>query len=843
MTSSCSRSAVALWLLICTLLLVPASSCLQAAPLELTTDFTSQSLGQGLHYWRDAAGHLQWQNLLQKPASQWSVSHQEVPAFGFDSAPYWLTLAFHNPLPQKKSLVLEIGYPILNHVDAYLIRDGQLQTHYQLGDRYPFASRPLQSRNFAIPFALEAGQSLQVLLRVHTDTSVQIPLSLWDRQLYFEKQQRYLIGQGLYFGITLIMALYNLFIFFTVRHSSYVYYSISVLGMAAFLASLHGLGFQYVWPTLPGVNRWITTVSLSLFVGGAAAFTNSLLQTRRNSIRFYYQLLGYAIAYGVLILLTPVLPYTLEIKIAVVLGVLSSITAIGCGFYLLYKGVRCARYYVMAYSFLVFGGVLLSLNKFGVLPRTFLTEYAVQICSVIEILLLSFALADRINEERREKYKAKKLALENEKLARTEHERFLQLQYNARLEDITAQQKIISAEAESRAKTEFLATMSHEIRTPMSGVLGMAELLQDSELQPFQRQYVDVIANSGKALLNIINDILDYSKITAGKMELEQIDFDLDQLCRECLAVFQVTAARKEVELRYDITPETPRYIRADPSRLRQILLNLLGNAFKFTNTGHISLNLSLLAEVDDGYRLRFSVNDTGVGISEDARATLFQAFSQADVSTSRQYGGTGLGLTISQRLVQLMQGEIDVESTLGKGSTFWFTMHCGRSSETFAQAQRQADSICLEMATASPWQHCSVLIVEDNEVNQMVIKGMLKKLGLAGEIAENGQLALTRLTTAHDQFDLVLMDCEMPVLDGYATTLALREHERTHQLRHLPVLALTAHVMQEHQIRARECGMDDYLCKPVDINALKQKLAEYLLPDAASGYSRRHTR
>ena len=843
MTSSRSRSAVAFWLLIGTLLLVPASSCLQAAPLELTTDFTSQGLGQGLHYWRDATGGLQWRDLLQKPVSQWEVSHQEVPAFGFDAAPYWLTLEINNPLPQKKSLVLEIGYPILNEVEAYLIRDGRLQTRYQLGDQYPFSSRPLQSRNFAIPMTLESGQTLRVLLRVRTDTSVQVPLSLWDRDLYFEKQQRYLIGQGLYFGITLVMALYNLFIFFTVRHSSYVYYSISVLGMTAFLASLHGLGFQYVWPTLPGVNRWITTVSLSLFVGGAAAFTNSLLQTRRNSIRFYYQLLSYAIAYGVLILLTPILPYTLEIKIGVVLGVLSSITAIGCGFYLLYKGVRSARYYVMAYSFLVFGGVLLSLNKFGVLPRTFLTEYAVQICSVIEILLLSFALADHINEERREKYKAKKLALKNEKLARTEHERYLQLQYNARLEELTAQQKIISAEAESRAKTEFLATMSHEIRTPMSGVLGMAELLQDSELQPFQRQYVDVIANSGKALLNIINDILDYSKIAAGKMALENIDFDLDLVCRECLAVFQVTAARKAVELRYDITPETPRHIRGDPSRLRQILLNLLGNAFKFTNTGHISLNLSLLAETDDGYRLRFAVSDTGVGISEDARATLFQAFSQADVSTSRQYGGTGLGLTISQRLVQLMQGEINVDSTPGKGSTFWFTMHCGRSSDAFVQAQQQTDSARLEMATASPWRHCRVLMAEDNEVNQMVINGMLKKLGIDCEIAGNGQLALARLTAAHDTFDLVLMDCEMPVLDGYATTLALREYERTHKLHHLPVLALTAHVMQEHQIRARECGMDDYLCKPVDITALKQKFADYLQPDSDPACSSSHMR
>ena len=819
-----------LYLLLAASLLLGSALPAQALELVLAEDalFRSQNAATGIEYLRDPTGKLTWDEAQQQPDAAWTVSPADVPSFGFDAAAYWLRLQVRNDSTVRQSLVLDIAYPILDDIQAHVRYSGDAVETFHLGDTLPFANRPIDHHNFALPLKLDAGTSASIYLRVQTGTSMQIPLTLWDREHFFEQQQRYLMGQGLYFGILLVMAVYNLFIFVSVRHSAYVYYAISVVGMAFFMASLHGFGFQYVWPAFPGVNNWITTVSLSLFVGGAAAFTNALLQMKKNSPRYYYILLATALVYAALILLTPWLSYAFRIKVGTGLGVASSLTALAAGSYLLHKGVRTARYYVMAYSFLVFGFVALSLNKFGLLPRNSLTEFSAQICSVIEIVLLSFALADRINEERREKYKAKQQALEHEQRAREEQERYLRLRYSAQLEELQAQQKIIAAQAESRAKSEFLATMSHEIRTPMNGVLGMAELLQDTELQPQQRQYLDVITSSGKALLHIINDILDYSKISAGKLALEQIEFDLTQLCRDCIAMFAATAERKHISLHCTLEEGTPPRIQGDPTRLRQILLNLLGNAFKFTPKGEIRLRVLALSPPDASgqTRLRFEVRDTGIGISAEAQARLFQEFAQADSSITREYGGTGLGLSISQRLVQLMGGEIGVQSEAGKGSAFWFTLPC---QAVAASANSSSGPAAESDANGQRLRGRRVLVVEDNPVNLMVINGMLKKLGMICETADNGQTALELLRDHHPRFDLVLMDCEMPVLDGYAAARALRDHEREQQLNPLPVIALSAHVLPEHQDRARDCGMDDHLAKPLEFSALKIKLVSCL--------------
>ncbi|GAA5315090.1 MAG: hypothetical protein AseanaTS_02940 [Candidatus Pelagadaptatus aseana] len=542
-------------------------------------------------------------------------------------------------------------------------------------------------------------------------------------------------------------------------------------------------------------------------------------------------------------------------------------------------------------------------------------------------------------------------------------------------EKLKSQRQQTEAEEASRAKSQFLATMSHEIRTPMNGVIGMVELLRDTPLSDNQKHYLDVIHRSGETLITIINDILDYSKIEAGKMELEEAEFNLEELIEDCTQLFGATANKRHIELVGSVSPTTPLHVKGDPTRLRQILINLLGNAFKFTEAGCISLQARREPDSDiENPLIRFSVTDTGIGISEDAQGKLFQSFSQADSSTTRKYGGTGLGLAICKRLAEVMGGTIGVDSIEGEGSTFWFTTqlqiaatpesepsrtiadlagknilivednetlteiltyHCiswgmkpavARSTKETLEllAARHKDNqpafdfISLDyflpdgnglalarkvielypndkgryfMLTASNEQfdleelkqshirtvlhkpvspkkikhelavmlgaieddhsevdyipkpaqtdfsHLNVLVAEDNSVNRMVIKGLLGKLNITPTLAEDGREALNAVTGAEKSFDLILMDCEMPEMDGFEATRCIRKHERINDLTATPIVALTAHAMEEHREAVFACGMNHFLCKPITLNELRDafdKLGLYKSPERA---------
>lgn len=527
-------------------------------------------------------------------------------------------------------------------------------------------------------------------------------------------------------------------------------------------------------------------------------------------------------------------------------------------------------------------------------------------------------------------------------------------------EKIETRRQKNAAEDASRAKSQFLATMSHEIRTPMNGVIGMLEMLRDTPLNENQKHYIDVIHRSGETLLEIINDILDYSKIEAGKMQLEDAVFTLDDLIEDCLQLFGATANKRHIELVGGVKPKAPVLLKGDPTRLRQVIINLLGNAFKFTSEGFIALEVGLAkGSTDEKPRLRFSIEDSGIGIDLSSGVNLFDSFNQADASTTRKYGGTGLGLAICKSLVELMGGEIGVESTKGKGSTFWFTaefstpdvilnetvqereltgllnnkkllliganpkmveflkehgqawgmeiqsatsaklahtaiMHGVHSGEAFdfvgvdlalpdmsgiefirqlrghsetktlpvfmfsasnifqdQQALRaysvhailrkplSGKALKYELAAllgceAAPvaevqvtesqpnkFAHLRVLVAEDNAVNRMVIKGLLGKLNITPELVENGLMAFDMVRKAAQPYDVILMDCEMPEMDGFESTRSIRVFEGERNLPPTPVVALTAHALQEHRDAVFASGMNHYLSKPVTLDNL----------------------
>ena len=398
-------------------------------------------------------------------------------------------------------------------------------------------------------------------------------------------------------------------------------------------------------------------------------------------------------------------------------------------------------------------------------------------------------------------------------------------QKNRALEDLTANlesmvdtrteelaRALAQAQEAARAKSEFLATMSHEIRTPMNGVLGMTELLGATGLSHDQRSLLRMLQSSGQSLLTLINDILDFSKIEAGKLELEKVPFSLPGLLEELKEIFSVQANARDLQLSVDYPPDLPGQVLGDTTRLRQVFFNLIANAIKFTHQGAVSIGL-VATDRPDVYHA--TIRDTGIGMSPEVQAKLFKAFTQANASTTRRYGGTGLGLVISASLVQLMQGRIWVESEEGRGSTFHFTFLAPRVVDIVTAEQAQP-------ASEHDMSHLSVLVAEDHHVNRMLVVKFLQKLGIEPDVAHDGLEAL-QCMQARD-YDAVLMDIQMPNMDGLMATRHIRSQSHLHQPH---IIALTANAFAEDRADCHAAGMNDFVSKPVNLARLVDALSQ----------------
>ncbi len=401
-----------------------------------------------------------------------------------------------------------------------------------------------------------------------------------------------------------------------------------------------------------------------------------------------------------------------------------------------------------------------------------------------------------------------------------ERHTYQQLAHDFELAEERAERNRLIAERATQAKSDFLATMSHEIRTPLNAVIGMADVLSATPLTPDQRRCVEVSQRNGVGLLTLINDILDLSKVESGHVELESTGMDLREVIDRARDVVEQRATAKGLALGKTLAPAVPVYLTGDPNRLRQVMINLLGNSIKFTEKGSLHVTVAQDPEDDGPGCLRFAISDTGIGIPEDKLAAVFESFTQADSSTTRKYGGTGLGLTISKQLVELMGGRIWVESTVGVGSTFFFTVKLAVQED---QTERSTSIVAPANQLATGMK---ILMADDSEDNRFLIVSYLNTVGAAIDIAENGEIAV-RMFRAN-KYDVVLMDAEMPVMDGFTATRNIRQFEKETGAAPTPVLALTAHAFVDASEKAFAAGFTELLTKPIRKAVLLEALAKY---------------
>lgn len=770
---------------------------LMASAVEFDEFTQSLPLGRSLQVFEDPSGLASIADVRAQAAAGNFKPHDKATLnAGYSRSAFWLKIDLHyrpsNPAAQRTWL-LELAYPPLDHLDLYMPdAAGDYRLVRQTGDALPFASREIRQNNYLFDLSFKPDQQQTVYLRLASEGSIQAPVTLWSSTAYLEDQPVRLYVLGIIYGVLLGMVVYNLFIFLSVRDTSYLYYIFYIASFGLYQLSVNGAAVEYFWPD----NPWWANAATPFFIGCAglfgSQFARSFLQTKTHS-RWLDRLLIGLIAFGALVIgLSLMTSYALALRLATTLALTFTVVIFAAGILAWWRGLRVARYFIIAWSAFLLGGVVNTLMVLGLLPNVFLTMYASQIGSAIEVALLSLALADRINAMREQQaqtlYDAgQKLEVLNQQLAHS-----------------------------NKLKDEFLATLTHELRTPMNGVIGSLELMQTVDLDPELEQYQQTAAGSARDMMRMVNGILTLTELQAGKLKASPGSFSLRAVVEALRVQFDGNAASKSLDFKVEVLPTLPDRLHGDSAKLAQCLECLLDNAIKFTRVGGLALRVTGKPSTGNRLALSFAVIDTGIGFTDLGEATMYQRFFQLDGSMTREYGGLGVGLAICRQLVELLGGKLTHRSEPGRGSRFQLDVEF-----ELPVVEAASTPIPSHDCVRAP-QDCTVLLVDDNSVNQLVMRGMLLKLGFRVRTADNRAAALDCLQ--REAFDAVLIDCQLPPHDG--ASLCCQIHALP-GCANLPVfmLALTA----DRELCATGAPVD-YLNKPVKFEDLQSALERRVL-------------
>ncbi len=718
----------------------------------------------------------------------------ESDDLGFTENNFWAKTTLENTTGQDLIYYLETARPITDFVDLYVVDSAnKILSSAKSGDRIPCIQRSFDHRKTIFKINIRAHQSLTLFLHLKSDGEViNMPMLLYTPEAFIKVTSKEQLLFGCFYGILILASMLYLFFYFALKENTFLYYSMYVLFIGLLQFSLDGYFFQLFAPN----GGWLASNSVLFFALIAAIFLGKysavFLKVRQYNLTVHRLFNGLYVLSALALFLLVFVPSGLKwyYPLANIIGLFVLFLIIFSITYLRFRKIPVDIFFRIGIIFLILGFTIFILNNFGKVPNTFLTQHSSKIGTGIEVIFLSLSMGNLIRRLRNEKIEYNRLAL-------------------------------VRSEEMSELKSYFLSNISHELRTPLNAIMNLSDTILKETADEKTKDNCQIIKYSSHSLLSSVNDILDFSKIEKGELQLENTVFEPVKVLEHLKNNAANRAKDQGLDFQFSKSAHIPDFVSGDVTRLVQVVNNVLSNAIKFTPEGFIKFNIDAKVKPGNKVSLILTIADSGIGISKEKMISIFDSFSQNNINNKRKYGGLGLGLYIVKTLVEMQKGIIKMDSVPGEGTTCEITVD-------YEIITKEKEPVVEEVPALFDLQGKTILVAEDNAINQMVVKMISKKwMNVNMVYANNGQEALD--VFKEHPVDLVLMDLQMPVMDGYEATIAIRNGEVGEKNKQIPIIAVTADVMESTKLRVAEIGMDAYLSKPIKNDTLQAAIKELI--------------